>query len=66
MEEVTKPSKRPKIEESLAFTKEDAQGIQFPYNDAMMVTLNIINYDVRCFLIGNKCSINILFYDAFS
>ena len=53
MDEAVEPSKRSKIEKSLAFTEEDAQGVQFPRNDTMVVTLNIENYDVHRILIDN-------------
>ena len=66
MEEAIELSKRPKTEESHAFTEEDAQGIQFPHNNAMVIIINIANYDVRCILIDNESSTDILFYDAFS
>ena len=47
------PLKRQKVEEPIAFTEEDAQGVQFPHNDAVVVSLNIANYDVRRILIDN-------------
>ena len=66
MEEAAEPSKRSKTEESLAFIEEDAQDIQFSHNDVIVVTLNIINYDVRRILIDSESSVDILLYDAFS
>ena len=60
------PPKRQKIEEPITFTKEDAQGVQFPHNDAIVVSLNIANYDVRRILVDNESSADVLFYDAFS
>ena len=32
----------------------------------VVVSLNIIDYDVRCVLIDNGSSVDVLFYDAFS
>ena len=54
------------IKESITFTEEDAQRIQFPHNDMIVVILNIADYDVYRILIKNESSTNILFYDAFS
>lgn len=36
------------------------------HDDAIVVSLSIINFDVRCLLIDNGSSVDILFYDAFS
>ena len=58
--------KRQKTEEPITFTEEDAQGVQFPHNDAVVVSLNIANYDVHRILVDNESSADILFYDAFS
>ena len=61
-----KRQKIEKIEEPITFTEEDTQGVQFPHNDAVVVSLNIANYDVRRILVDNESSADILFYDAFS
>ena len=58
--------KRQKVEEPITFTEVDTQGVQFPHNDAVIVSLNIANYDVRRILVDNGSSADILFYDAFS
>lgn len=50
--------------EPIIFTKEDDQVVQFPYNDAIVVTLNIENYDVCFILIDNGSSAIVLYYDA--
>ncbi|XP_073106888.1 uncharacterized protein [Elaeis guineensis] len=60
------PPKRQKIEESITFTEEDAQKVQFPHNDAVVVSLNIANYEIHRILVDNRSSIDILFYDVFS
>ena len=57
--------KRQKTEEPITFTEEDTQGVQFPHNDAVVVSLNIANYAVRRILVDNESSADILFYDAF-
>ena len=60
------PPKRQRTEESITFIEEDAQEIQFPHNDAVVVSLNIADYDVRRILVDSESSIDILFYDVFS
>ena len=44
----------------------DTQGVQFSHNDAIVVALDIANYDVRRILVDNESSADILFYSAFS
>ena len=58
-------SKRQRTEESITFTEEDAQEIQFPHNDVVVVSLNIADYDVRRILVDSGSSVDILFYDTF-
>ena len=53
------------MEESITFTEEDAREIQFPHNDAVVVSLNIADYDVCHILVDSGSLANILFYDAF-
>ena len=55
------PPKRQRIEESITFTEEDARGVQFLHNDAVVVSLIIANYDVRRILVDNGSSADILF-----
>ena len=38
--------------------------VQFPYNDVVLVSLNIVNHDICRILVDNLA--NVLFYDAFS
>ena len=46
-------------------SKEDAQGVQFLHNDAVVVSLDIINFDVYCILVDNESLTIVLFYDTF-
>lgn len=48
----------------ITFTKEDNQGVQFLYNDVVILTLNVKNYDVHCILIDNGSSIDVLYYNT--
>ena len=49
----------------IMFTDEDFQGILFPHDDALVVTLLVSNYNVHKILIDNGSSSNILFMNAF-
>lgn len=53
------------VGEPITFTKEDNQGILFLHNDAVVISLNIKNYNVYCILIDNGSLIDVLYYDAF-
>lgn len=44
--------------------KEDNQGVQFLYNDTIIITLNIGNYDIHCIFIDNESLTYILYFDA--
>lgn len=46
------------------FSKEDNEGVLFPYNDAIVVTLNMENYDVCHILIDNESLADIFYLDA--
>lgn len=59
------PSKWLKIEEVdevITFMWADA-GVQYPHDDLMVISLNIVNYDVNCVFVDNRSSME--FYDAF-
>ena len=55
-----------KYEEVITFFREDAKGIQFSYNDAVVVSLNIKNYNVHRILVDDESSVDVLFHNAFS
>lgn len=63
--EVVVPTNKQKIKNVIAFSEEDAQEIQFPHNNAIIVSLNIAIYGVYRILIDNGSSIDKLFYDTF-
>ena len=50
------PPKRQRIEESITFTEEDARRVQFPHNDAVVLSLNIANYIMRRILVEDRKS----------
>ncbi|XP_040994331.1 uncharacterized protein LOC121240872 [Juglans microcarpa x Juglans regia] len=65
---VDKPSKHTRLgtTPTISFGDEDCQGILYPHDDALIVTLLIANYTTRRILIDNGSSANILFCDAFA
>lgn len=42
----------------------NAEGIQYPYDNPIVITLNIINYDVNLVLVNNGSSMDVTYYDA--
>lgn len=48
----------------IIFFKYDNDGVLFPYNDVVVVMLNIENYDVCLILIDNGTLVDVLYYDA--
>lgn len=54
------------LKEVITFIRANARGIQYPHNDAMVVTLKIVDYDVHCVPIENGSLVDVLFYDVFS
>ena len=60
--------KRPRLEDRLrdaiTFTEQDV-GVQQLHNDAVVVTLNIADYNVHRIFINNESSIDILYFLSF-
>ncbi|XP_070010794.1 uncharacterized protein [Nicotiana sylvestris] len=42
-----------KLEESIIFDKSDTHGLAFPHYDALVITLQILNTDVRCIIVDD-------------
>ena len=51
--------------EAITFTTTDADGIQYPHHDPLVVTLNIDDCNVHCMLVDTKSSVDVLFYNTF-
>ena len=58
--------KRPWHEEPIIFTEQDAKGAQTPHNDAVVITANIVDYNVYRVFIDNKSSVDILYFATFT
>ena len=52
--------------DDIIFSREDLWGVQTLHNDTIVVLLTIANYDVKWYLIDNKSSVDVIFYDSFS
>ncbi|XP_016473066.1 uncharacterized protein LOC107795019 [Nicotiana tabacum] len=39
------------LKESIIFDELDADGLTFPHNDALVITLNILDTDVKCIMV---------------
>ena len=55
----------PPTGDTLTFSTEDEQGIHYPHDDPLVVTLTITNYAVKRVLIDTGSSSDILFATAF-
>ena len=55
------PEAEPLSQEPIIFTSEDANGIQHPHNDALVVELVMEDFDVERILIDTGSSVNLLF-----
>lgn len=47
-----------------SFFDDDLVGVQNAYNDAIIISVTIGNYDVWRILIDNESSVDVLFYDT--
>ena len=52
-------------EPTISFTDEEAERIHHPHDDAIVITLLIIDYTTRRVLVDNGSSADILYYPAF-
>ncbi|XP_010241745.1 PREDICTED: uncharacterized protein LOC104586270 [Nelumbo nucifera] len=59
------PPKRPRLEGPIYFTEDDARGIQYPHDDALVVKLRINDFEVKRILVNSGSSANILFKETF-
>ena len=60
------PPRASKVDElAIIFTDEDARRWHHPHDDAIVITLTIVNYTTRWLLVDNGSSTNILYYLAF-
>ena len=49
----------------IGFSKEDARRLHHPYDDALVVSIRVGDYNMHRVLVNNGSSANILYYPAF-
>ena len=59
------PRARTTDEQAITFTEEDAERIHHPHDDAIVITLLIVDYTTRRVLVDNGSSADILYFLAF-
>ena len=52
-------------EQAITFTDKDARRVHHPHDDAIVITLSIVDYTTRRVLIDNGSSADILYYPTF-
>ena len=59
------PRMRVTDEQAITFTDEDAERVHHPHDDAIIITLLIVNYTTRRVLVDKGSSADMLYYPAF-
>ena len=59
------PRMRTTEEQAITFIDEDAKRVQHPHEDAIIITLLIVDYTTRRVLVDNGSSADILYYPTF-
>ncbi|XP_073109670.1 uncharacterized protein [Elaeis guineensis] len=59
-------TKMPWFEKPIIFTEQDAEGVQTPHNDTMVITADIANYNAHHIFIDNGSFIDILYFAVFT
>ena len=59
------PRTRTTDEQEITFTDEDAERVHHPHDNAIVITLIIVDYTTRRVIMDNGSSANILYYPAF-
>jgi uncharacterized protein (DUF4213/DUF364 family) len=50
---------------SLSFLEEDAEGVAMPHDDALVVTVTMVNHTIHQILVDNGSSADILYWPVF-
>ena len=61
-----KRDRKSNLQYELTFTEEDLVGIDIPHNDALVLMVNILNYDVLRILIDPRSSLEIMYLNAYN
>ena len=58
--------KKAKLEDAIIFTEQDAEGVLTSHNDAVVVIVNIVDYNIHRIFIDNGSLVDVLYYFIFS
>ncbi|XP_019225912.1 PREDICTED: uncharacterized protein LOC109207446 [Nicotiana attenuata] len=47
-------------EDDITFTEEDTDGLLLPHNDALVISLNVLDFKIKCVLVDPRISANII------
>ncbi|XP_010256223.1 PREDICTED: uncharacterized protein LOC104596666 [Nelumbo nucifera] len=59
------PPERPRLEDPIYFTEDDARGIKYPHDNALVIKMRLNDFEVKHVLVDLGSSADILFKDAF-
>ncbi|XP_070036456.1 uncharacterized protein [Nicotiana tomentosiformis] len=48
------------VEDDITFTEEDVDGLMLPHNDALVISLNVLDFKIKCVLVDLGSSANII------
>ena len=54
--------KRSMVQPWIVFTDQDLMGVHLPYEDVLVITLRVANYDIMRVLIDNGSVVNVIFF----
>ncbi|XP_009589490.1 uncharacterized protein [Nicotiana tomentosiformis] len=58
---VTHNKRRPGVtKDNITFMEEDADGLLLPHNDALVISLNVLDFKIKCILVDPESSENII------
>ena len=59
------PFKQRWINQDMSFNEADARGVRQPYNDPLVIMLNIEGFNTKRILVDNGSSVDIIYLPAF-
>ena len=59
------PFKQRRTDQNMSFNEADAMGVKQPYNDPLVIMLNIKGFNTKRILVDNGSSVDIIYLHAF-
>ena len=59
------PFKQRRTDQDMSFNEADAKGVKQPYNDPLVIILNIEGFNIKRILVDNGSSTDIIYLPAF-